>query len=365
MTTLPLPADASADLGRQLKPLAKARWGTLRLPDTSLGLSRPLRLPVGVSLVMEPTTRLVALPGFKGEAMIETEPYPHTPGEPKSGWQPRRIIGGMLDGNEQPVIGLRTIHDREIDITDLTVRNCLRKGIEIGEEGDCEVNLRSVRVQCERGVYAEEDSIGIHYRKATDSLVSQATIIGYAVGVRAETSSCDFQQMHVWNYDLNVKLRTCFECAGWNDSYSQCYADSPMNGDQVGIGFHVLRPFQRFSDCRVYLNQWVTAGKVVGFKIEPHGTHGTYMGNHFAADPKRPFKACYAGTLQAATILGNSYTRGAQSGAVTQLPSRGGGTTKMPPLHVLDDDDQPTQWPTATPKPSRPRRAAREARAGR
>lgn len=343
-------ADRSDQFQARLDKLAPAQRGTLQLPDGVHGLSRTLELPVGVSLQMTPGAALLALPGFEGEAIVQTQPYPHIEGQPKDGWQPRRITGGMIDGNSQPLIGIRTLLDREIDITDLVVRNCARKGLEIGQTGDCEINLRGLRVQCERGVMAEPDSIGIHYRKTTDSLVSQATIIGYAVGLRSDSSSSDFHQVHVWNYDRNIRLRTCFECAGWNDSYSQCYADSPMNGDQEGIGFHVIRPFQRFTDCRVYLNQWTTSDRVVGFRIEPSGTHGSYMGCHFAGGEQRRFKACFAGSLQAATVLGCTYTRGAEAGAVTQIPSGGGGTTRMPPLQLSDANDQPRLVATRTPR---------------
>jgi len=328
--------DRTSELQDQLDALAAAQWGTLALPDEAFGLSRTLTIPVGVSVVMRPTTKLVALPGFSGDVMLELEPYPK-PGEGRqAGWQPRRIMGGMIDGNEQPVIGLRTIRDREIDLTDITFRNCLRKGVEIGTETGCEVNLRSVRIQCERGIVAEADSVGIHYLKCTDSLVSQATVIGYGVGVQSESSSNDFHQIHVWNYDQNCKLRTCFECNGWNDSYSQCYADSPINGDDEGVGFHVTRPFQRFSDCRVYLNQWVTPNRVVGVRIAPGGSHSTYTGMHFTARAGHPFRAAFTGSLEAATIIGCTYPRGLTEadGAVNQLPSRGGGATQMPPLRI-------------------------------
>ena len=324
--------DCIDQLDASLTPMRKVRRGTLTLPDGEHGISRTLHLPQGVSLVLEGSATLRALPGFKGDAVVEVEPYAMPKENPR--WAPQRICGGIIDGGSQQVVGIRTIRDRETDIHDLTVRNCLSKGIHVGTEGDCEVNLRGIRVQCERGIHAARDSIGVHYDKCTDSLVSQLTVIGYAVGFRSDSSSNDISQAHVWNYDANVKLRTCFECFGWNDSYSQCYADSPMNGEEIGIGFLVGRPFQRFSNCRVYLNQWVTPDKVVGFQIEPHGSHGCYMGNHFAAGPKQPFRRAYAGTLQAATILGCTYTQGATRGAVSQLPSGGGGTTQMPPLQI-------------------------------
>lgn len=322
--------DRSDELASLVKQLAQ-QGGTLELPDGVHGVSRTLVLPVGVSLQMRPGAVLRALPGFVGEAIVETESY--APGADPH-WTPQTIEGGIIDGASQPLVGIRTVRDRETDLRNLTVRNCTRKGIHIGVEAGCEVNCFNVRVQCERGVVAEDDSIGIHYDQCTDNLIAGAIVIGYATGVRSDSSSNDFSQVHVWNYNTNCRLKTCFHCNGWNDSWNQCYADSPMNGDEIGYGFYVTRPFNRVVASRVYNNNWTTPDRVIGICITDGGTHGSYIANHFTARSGHRMLAAFDGNLDSATILGNSYAPEILRGRIAQIPSGGGGLSAMPPLTV-------------------------------
>lgn len=299
--------------------LAARGGGTLAISDGVYGIRRPLLLPIGVSLVLQPGATLKALPDFAGEVLVETESY----APENAQWAPQVIEGGILDGSALPVIGIRTERDRETAIRNLMVRNCLRKGIHVGAEQGCEINLAHVRVQCERGVVALPDSIGIHFDKATDNQVSGAIIIGYATGLRSDSASNDFQQVHAWNYNENCRLRTCFHCNGWNDSWSQCYADSPMNAEESAYGFYVARPFNRVSNCRIYNNHLTASDKVIGIFVAAGGTHGTFIGNHFAAQSGHRMLMAFDGSLDTATILGNSYNPEIGGGRVSQVPAVG------------------------------------------
>jgi hypothetical protein len=324
--------DNSDALCRYSESLVANGGGTLLIPDGVFGLGRTFVLPIGVSLVMQPGATLKALPEFTGDVLVETESYAKT----NPHWTPQTIDGGILDGSSLPITGIRTIRDRETDIRNITVRNCLYKGIHIGVEQGCEVNLFNVRVQCERGVVALPGSIGIHFEKATDNLVCGGIVIGYETGVRSDSSSNDFQQIHAWNYDQNCRLAICFACNGWNDSWNQCYADSPMNGDEIGYGFYVSHPFNRISNGRVYNNQWVTPDKVIGIFIDAGGTHGTYLGNHFTAQSGHRMRMAFDGNLDSATILGNSFGSEIAGGRVCQIPSGGGGLSAMPELVIVE-----------------------------
>lgn len=323
------------DLARRAEAL-RANGGTLRLDDGVVRLRRTLVLPQGVSLCLAPGAQLVAEEGFDGEAVVETEPYA------EGAWGVQCIEGGVIDGGGQPLIGIRTVRDRETDIRNITVRNCTRKGLHLGVKGCCETNCLNVRVQCERGILAAPGSIGIHYDRTTDNLCCMAIVIGYETGVRSDSSSNDFQQVHVWNYGPgdNAPLVTCFACNGWNDSWSQCYADSPINGDQPGYGFLVSRPFNRITNSRVYGNPWVTPDRVVGIQIEPGGTHGTYIGNHFTAREGHRLRAAFAGTFEAATIFGNSFNPQVRDGIVAQIPSGGGGLSPMPEVRFVKGEEE-------------------------
>lgn len=317
-------ADNSPAFAATLAALVAQGGGTLQVPDGVWGLGRTLVLPLGVSLILSPGATLRARPGFVGEALVELASYE---GEH---WTPQVVAGGILDGGAQPLVGIRTVRDRETEIRDLTVRNCLKKGIEIGLHSGCEVNLSHVRCQVEQGIIALPDSIGVHYVKCTDSLVHSVVVIGYATGVCSDSSSNDFQQVHVWNYLQNCHLKVCFACNGWNDSWNQCYADSPMNGDELGYGFHVTRPFNRITNGRIYNNAWATPDRVIGIFLGPGGTHGTFIGNHFTAQGGHRLAAAFAGNLDSACIVGNSYDPNVAAGRIAQLPSGGGGLSAMP-----------------------------------
>jgi hypothetical protein len=304
---------------------------------------------MGVSLSLRPGTILRALSGFKGQAIVETESYggDATSAGGEIHWTPQTIEGGIIDGAGQLLTGIRSVRDRETDIRNITIRDCRFKGIHVGVEQGCEVNLFNVRVQCERGVIATDDSIGIHIDKATDNLVCGAIVIGYATGVRSDSSSNDISQAHVWNYNTNCRLRTCFYCNGWNDSWNQCYADSPMNGDEIGYGFYVARPFNRIIGGRVYNNDWTTPDKVIGIFIAPGGTHGTYLANHFTARKGHRIWRAFDGTLDSATIFGNSFNPEVAGGIVAQIPSGGGGLSPTPQVLFTGPPAAPSSQPAS------------------
>lgn len=318
----------------ELDKLCEGAEGTLYVPGGEHIIDRTLVLPQGVSLKMSPGSVLRASRHFKGDALLETASY----GEKENSlWLPQSIEGGVIDGSGLPLTGIRIPKDRETCIRNITVRNCLRKGMEIGVEGDCENNLFNVRVQCNRDVFALKGSIGVHFLKSTDNIVSGLIVIGYETGLRSDTSSNDFHQVHVWNYRENVNLRCCFHCGGWNDSYSQCYADSPMNGSRKAYGFYVAAPFNRIIASRVYGNNWVTPGKVSGIHIARQGTHGTYLGNVFSARKDHEIAKAFDGNLDSATILGNTFDSNISGGRIAMLPSGGGGLSAMPQITLTGD----------------------------
>ncbi|OPZ80483.1 MAG: hypothetical protein BWY76_03343 [bacterium ADurb.Bin429] len=196
--------------------------------------------------------------------------------------------------------------------------------------------MSNVRLYLEPEVQNLPGSIGLHYQRCTDSLVSLVVIIGYETGLRSDSSSNDFQQVHVWNFKSNGDLKVCFACNGWNDTYNQCYADSPIT-EEMGYGFHVTRPFQRITNCRIYNNNWATDNRVIGIYIADGGTHGTYLGNHFTAREEHRILKAFDGNLDSACIVGNSYAPTVSGGLVCQMPSGGGGASQMPITSIAGD----------------------------
>ncbi len=343
ITTLGAVGDGAFDNSPVLDRAIAESKGTIFLPDGVFGISRPLVLPAHLSLQMAPGAVLRALPGFQGEAVVVK-----AAGERGNPMSYGSIRGGTIDGGAQPLTGILVPYACRLHIGDLEVKNCCRKGIDIGAEGWYEVNVSNVRCYLEPHVRNLPGSIGLHYQRCTDSLVLSVVIIGYETGLRSDSSSNDFQQVHVWNFKDNGDLMVCFACNGWNDTYNQCYADSPIT-DGPGYGFYVTRPFQRITNCRVYNNQWAVDDTVTGIYIADGGTHGTYLANHFTAREDHRIRMAFDGNLDSACIVGNSYAETVIGGLVCQLPSGGGGQSRMPIASIAGDRVNLSQ-PVDTPE---------------
>ncbi len=304
--------------------------GTLHLSDGHYCISCSLELPRNVSLVMEPGAVLQALPEFIGDAVV-------VKGIEKEHGQHGCygvIRGGTINGGKHDVTGIQVKYACRLHISDLEIRNACKKGIHIGTEGWYEVNISNVRCHLDMDVKHSPGSIGIHYDRCTDSYVSMAVIIGYETGVRSDSSSNDFQQIHVWNVPAHGPLKICYHCNGWNDSWNQCYADAPFDGDNTCYGWLVEKPFNRITNGRCYCNSFTVDAMPVGIHITDGGTHGTYMSNHFTAGKEHRIAAAFSGNFDSACIFGNSFDPGVISGRVCQIPSGGGGVSSMPEITI-------------------------------
>ncbi len=307
---------------------------TLDLGDGTYCISETLELPAQVSLRLSHGACIRAMPGFKGDALVRKM-------RGKLGvhkWN-GRISGGMLDGGRQDIVGIHVPGACRMDISDVEIVDCLRKGIHIGLPGSektwgYEVNIRSVRCAIDLKTRHSEGSVGIHYEQITDSYIGQVVVIGYETGVASESASNDFSQVHVWSVTGHGPLKRNFFCNGWGDSYSQCYADAPFDEGRECYGFFVNKPFNRFTNCRVYSNKYTFDNTVVGFMLSASGTHGSYIGNLFTASKDYRIKAAYAGNLEAATIIGNSYDPGIIGGRENRIPSDTGGLSHVPQLKI-------------------------------
>jgi hypothetical protein len=337
-TAPPLIGDGLTDnaplFAEYLAQLTAAGVAGLQLPAGTYLVSRTVELPAGVSLHLEPGARITAMPGFVGEALLRVQRG--VLGVHQFGG---RISGGMLDGSRQPLIGIHVPGACRLDISDLEIVDCLQKGIYIGSTEPTwgyEVNVRSVRCAIDLATAHAPDSIGLHYEQITDSYISQVILIGYETGVASESSSNDYSQVHVWSIPAQGPLKRNFYCNGWGDSYSQCYADAPFDEGRECYGFLVNKPFNRFTNCRVYSNNYTDDNTVVGFMLTDGGTHGSYLNNLFTAGPEKRIKAAYAGNLEAATILGNGYNPNVLAGRENRIPSDTGGISHVPSLHIGD-----------------------------
>jgi hypothetical protein len=304
----------------------------VQLPAGTYLVSRTVEVPTNVSLHLEPGACLRALPGFQGDAVLRKQR-----GEIGLHHWNGRISGGLIDGNKQNLIGIHVPGACRLDISDIEIVDCLRKGIYIGSPEKTwgyEVNVRSVRCAINLETAHAPGSIGLHYEQITDSYISQVVIIGYETGVASESASNDFSQVHVWSVPAHGPLQRNFYCNGWGDSYHQCYADAPFDEGRECYGFLVNKPFNRFTNCRVYGNAFTFDNTVVGFMLTDSGTHGSYLNNLFTASQERRIKAAYAGNLEAATILGNGYDPNVLTGRENRIPSDSGGISHVPPLNT-------------------------------
>jgi hypothetical protein len=327
--------DNSAGFGALFAQLQEAGIGGLRLPAGVYGVGDTIELPVSVSLHLDPGAVLKALPGFQGEAVLR-----EAQGELGVHHFHGRISGGMIDGGKQKVIGIHVPGACRLDICDMEIVDCLRKGIYIGQPKEIktwgyEVNVRSVRCAIDLKTRHADGSIGLHYEQITDSYASQIVIIGYETGVASESSANDYTQIHVWSVTAHGPLKRNFFCNGWGDSYNQCYADAPFDEGRECYGFLVNRPFNRFTNNRVYSNSFTFDNTVVGFQLTDSGTHGSYLNNLFTAGTEKRIKAAFAGNLEAATMIGNVYDPNVIAGQENRIPSDTGGISHIPEFKVV------------------------------
>ncbi len=337
MNALDLNGDGRVDNSPALREILSelaghGRPATLDLPDGIYAISETVELPVAVSLRLAPGACILALPSFSGDAVVRKQRG--VIGVHRHGG---RITGGMIDGGRQNVIGVHVPGACRLDISDIEIVDCLQKGIYIGSADKTwgyEVNVRGVRCAIDLNTQHAAGSIGLHYEQITDSYISQVVIIGYETGVASESSSNDFTQVHVWSIPTQGPLKRNFFCNGWGDSYNQCYADAPFDGGMDCYGFLVNKPFNRFTNCRIYCNNYTVDNTVVGFQLTESGTHGSYLNNLFTAGKELRIKAAFAGSLEAATILGNSYDPNILAGRENRIPSDTGGISYVPALHI-------------------------------
>jgi hypothetical protein len=304
----------------------------LQLPAGTYMVSRTIELPTEISLHLEPGAVIRAMPNFNGNALLRKQQGEHG----IHNWN-GRISGGLIDGGKQNIIGIHVPGACRLDISDIEIIDCLQKGIYIGNSSKTwgyEVNIRGVRCAIDLKTKHAPGSIGLHYEKITDSYISQVVIIGYETGVASEGSANDYSQVHVWSVPEQGPLKRTFYCNGWGDSYNQCYADAPFDEGKECYGFLVNRPFNRFTNCRIYCNKFTFDNTVVGFMLTDSGTHGSYLNNLFTAQKEHRIKAAYAGNLEAATILGNGYDPNIISGRENRIPSDTGGISHVPPLII-------------------------------
>jgi hypothetical protein len=290
--------DWHEELTKRIAVLNEQGGGTLELSDGAYEISKTLRLPISVSLVMTPNAVIRAKVGFEGDAVIIKEGGENNSKfNETSGW----IRGGVIDGGKQPLTGLRVEGNvPRLEIADLVVMNATYKGIHL-LKGGYEKNITRVRCDVDLNTHYAPGSIGIHYENG-DSKVILAHVIGYETGLRSDSSSNWFTMIHVWNYDpVQGPMLYNFYCNGEVNTFNQCYADSPTIA-----GFYVTKPHQSIMQCRVYYSRWAKDNSGAGILITPEGKHGNYIGTCLFADKDHRLAKAFDGDLEGSTILGTS-----------------------------------------------------------
>ncbi len=326
--------DWHEELTRRMAGLEERGGGTLELGDGVYEIGKPLRVPLSVSLVMTPNAIIRARAGFDGDAVVIKGGGKESRFTYTAGW----IRGGVIDGGRQPLTGLRVEKLHRLEIADLVVHNCTYKGIHL-LKGGYETNLSRIRcdVDTKATAYAP-GSIGIHYERG-DSKVMLAHVIGYETGLRSDSGSNWFTMVHVWNVDpVQGPLKYCFYCNGSNNTFNQCYADSPTIA-----GFYVTKQHQSIMQCRVYYSRWAKDNAGTGFLITPEGKYGNYMGNVLFANKDHRLAKAFDGSLEGACILATT-GYGMMGGFENRMPS--GDAPNRPPLHFAGSGIRLTPQPT-------------------
>lgn len=314
-------ADWHAELTRRIAALDARGGGTLELADGVYEIDQTLRLPRAVSLVMTPNAVIRAKPGFQGDAVIVKGGGNYSKFSATAGW----IRGGVIDGNRQPLTGIRVEDLHRLEIADLSVLNALYRGVDLLKGGN-ETNLTRVRCDVDANTPVAPGSIGIQVAK-TDCKFSNIHVIGYETGITSHAGSNWFNQIHVWNWvPTQGAMKYCFHCNGTNNSFNQCYADSPSIA-----GFHITKPSQAVIACRVFYSRWADDNAGAGILITAAGRNGSYIGNVFMADKTHRLAKAYDGDLGGACILGSS-SWNVVGGFENRIPS--GSSAEQPALDL-------------------------------
>jgi hypothetical protein len=302
--------DWHLELTKRIAALDERGGGTLELSDGIYEISKPLRLPSSVSLVMTPNAVIRAKAGFEGDVVIIKGGGKRSKFSDSSGW----IRGGVIDGGKQPLTGLRVENLSRLDIADLVVLNATYKGIHL-LKGGYDKNITRVRCDVDLETHTAPGSIGIHYENA-DNKVILANIIGYETGLRSDDSSNWFTLVHVWNHDPSQgPMLYNFYCNGGSCTFNQCYADSPTIA-----GFYVTSSYQSFVQCRVFYSRWAKDNSGAGFLITPEGHSGNYIGNNLFSNKGHRLAKTFDGDLSGSTIIGNT-SSGTVGGMENRIPS--------------------------------------------
>jgi hypothetical protein len=324
--------DRHAGLTARIASLAARGGGTLELGDGVYEISRTLRLPREVSLVMTPNAVIRAQSGFQGEAVIVKGGGQYSAFSATAGW----IRGGVIDGNRQPLTGILVEELHRLEIADLSVLNALHKGIHLLKGGN-EANVSRVRCDVDASIRCAPGSIGVHVERS-DCKFTRIHVIGYETGVRSDSGSNWFSQVHVWNtVRTQGAMKHCFYCNGSHNAFNQCYADSPALA-----GFYIARPQQSIVQCRVLYSRFSEDNAGAAFLIAPEGKDGTYIGNSVTAEKGHRLAMAFSGELDGACIL-NTGGPGIAGGIANQIPS--GSSSGLPPLHFAGSGVRLTPQP--------------------
>jgi len=327
--------DCTAAFEQAVAAVNHGGYATLYVPDGVFGITRPIHVENQMSLALAPSARILALPGFEGEAMIIKGGGDHETDIWRAHDYGGEMFGGVIDGAGQAIIGIHCPWSRRHRIHDMEILNCTAGGLHVGPKGEYETTISHVRISLnvDGSMSASPDAIGLKIDGVSDNHVSQVLVIGYEVGVYATGSSTAFHQVHIWN-GRNRPLKTAFHAAGHQDMYSQCQVDTYDD-----TTFFVDAPFQRFVGCFTQShNKFGKPDRRVAFRLGERGTHGSYFGNFINSGEDAP-QTAFTGNTEGCTILGTLFNPNTPAdGRAHQIPSHSGGASWHPPLQIVGNE---------------------------
>jgi hypothetical protein len=316
-----------------------AQYTTLTFPSGLYTIDKPVIVRRRISLDLDATAEIKAITGFSGasvpayspsptaftsNAMLKTEPEDVT-----DYWDFSEIKGGIINGNNIADIGIELIRVRFCRVSDMTIRGCRLHGILSGVSTvstSYELELNLVRVYRE-DVANSTNSLGIWLKNTTDSYFTQLYVIGYRVGIKDSDGSAsnDFQFCHVWGKTVNGPLTRCFDIGGANNTYNQCYADTPGDGAADVYGFYIDAQGVRVTNSRVYIAPTFGVGvdnTTVCFFGGPNSNNCaacSFSNNFFTATLAKRIKIDFQ-NFTGAFLMGNRIGTGVTTSTGDQYP---------------------------------------------
>lgn len=193
---------------------------------------------------------------------------------------PRRTLqGGTFDCANLAVVGLSLRYFSHFRVSNCNILSPTGDGIVVGDPASpfpsYEAVLTNIWVGHPSTDTVTAGSRGLWVRNATDGEYNNIVVVGFDTGVRVDTWSNRFIQIHAWGYPAKFPTQ-CFDDNGNRNTWIGCEADTPS-----ATGFLLRGKYTNIFGGRVYCNSSGTDNTIVGVSTSQTSPTFTAIGLTF------------------------------------------------------------------------------------